>query len=436
MRLTILALGTRGDIEPYLALGLGLQASGYQVSMAAPTNFESVIRQHGLDYKPLGIDMPHLIRSEIGQLALGTDRRYLRFIGCIREMAAPLAHRLLHDMWTACQGADAVIYSLLAFPSHFMAQDLGIPAFASCLQPLIRTKSVPAPLFPHWFNVSGGVNRFTFLLVEQVFWQCMRPFIKQWRKQQDFSPLPFWGHFNQVYRQPGPILCGYSPLIVPRSRDYPDQAKVTGFWSLDASYDWRPSDRLIDFLDAGPPPICVGFGSMNNDRAHKRITQCVRALLQERKRVVLLGGWNDLETLDVQQSDELLLLQQAPHAWLFPRVSAVIHHGGAGTTAAVLRAGIPSLILPFFFDQAFWAHRLYELGVGLKPLSSRQISVETIASEIRNLSTNREIQKNVQRLAKDLQQEDGVSQGVTVIQNAMGDKAPSRLIPTAAAIRQ
>ena len=139
MRITILALGTRGDVEPYLALGLGLQASGYRVCLATPTNFEPVIRRHGLDYMPLGIDMSHLIQGRTGKLALGADRGYLRFIGCIREMAAPLAHGLLQDMWTACQEADAVIYSLLAFPGHFMARDLGIPAYASCLQPLIRT---------------------------------------------------------------------------------------------------------------------------------------------------------------------------------------------------------------------------------------------------------------------------------------------------------
>ena len=104
MRITILALGTRGDVEPYLALGLGLQASGYQVCMAVPTNFDSVVQQHGLGYRPLGIDMPDLIRSDIGQLALGSDHRYLRFLGYLREMAAPLAQRLLQDMWTACQG--------------------------------------------------------------------------------------------------------------------------------------------------------------------------------------------------------------------------------------------------------------------------------------------------------------------------------------------
>lgn len=419
MKITIITLGTRGDVQPCIAVGRGLQACGHEVRIAAPYNFGSSVLEWGLNFFPIRNGFREIYEKEPGGNRLREELNPFRLL-CRRKVGVePIVNRIFSDLWTACQNSEAILYTSLALPVHYIAKDLGIPAFAACFQPLSRTCTFPSLFFPPYFSNVGALNRASHLLVEQAIWHFFRSFLGRWRKKSGLSPVPFWGHFNRFYDQNNPVLNGYSPLVAPKPPDWGDRMHITGYWFLESPSGWTPCPKLVDFLESGEPPVCVGFGSMNDNRVAERVRISIEALRKTGKRGIFLVGNSDMSRKEILIHNDIFVVGEVPHSWLFSRVSTVIHHGGAGTTAAAIRAGVPSIIVPFFFDQGFWGRRLSNLGVGPKPLVKKGLSVDTLAATVRDTVKNDEYLQRLQTLSAQIRAENGVQNAVDVFHHEL-----------------
>jgi UDP:flavonoid glycosyltransferase YjiC (YdhE family) len=216
-----------------------------------------------------------------------------------------------------------------------------------------------------------------------------------------------------------PLLYGYSPTVVPKPSDWDEHAHVTGYWFLDHAPDWQPPAGLVDFLESGSPPVYVGFGSLVSGGAEKASRVVLDALRQSGQRGVLATGWGGLGPSDLP--GEVYATESVPHDWLFPRMAAVAHHGGAGTTGAGLRAGVPSIILPFSKDQPFWARRVEALGAGPAPIPRKRLTAGRLAQAMHVAVTDESIRERSAALGEAIRGENGVGNAVRVVNQAIGE---------------
>ena len=224
---------------------------------------------------------------------------------------------------------------------------------------------------------------------------------------------PFFGPYRSSALEGQPVLYGFSPSVIPRPIDWDKDKKITGYWFLEEDA-WQPASNLVDFLNSGPAPIYIGFGSMSNRNPEETAELVIKAARLSEQRAILLSGWGGLHSNDLP--DLVFLLNAVPHAWLFPRVAAVVHHGGAGTTAAGLRAGVPSIIIPFFGDQPFWGARVAESGVGPKPIPRKTLTAEKLAQALQAAVTNEAMRQRAATLGSRIRAEDGVASAVDILQ--------------------
>jgi sterol 3beta-glucosyltransferase len=211
-----------------------------------------------------------------------------------------------------------------------------------------------------------------------------------------------------------PLLYCYSPSIVPAASDWNNCNHVTGCWFLDREAEWQPPCELVDFLQAGPAPVYVGFGSMHSSNPQEVTEMVLQALARAKQRGILQTGRGGLSNADLP--DDVFAVNSIPHDWLFPQMAAVVHHGGSGTTAAGLRAGMPTVIIPFFADQPFWGARVFELGAGPAPIPKKRLTLERLADAIRAATCDEVIRGRASALGERIRAEDGVTQAVEVLQ--------------------
>lgn len=414
MRITILTIGSHGDVQPYVALGVGLQAAGHNVRLATHATYEELISSQGLDFAPLAGTPKEWHQREEGLAVHESGRNTIQLVRRSARLFRPLVADLLTDSWHACLGAEAIIYSPLGVGASDIAEKLGIPCYAAPLQPNFKTRAFPSPYVQLDLPSGGIYNLLTYTFVrhvKQLAWQSIQQQIDQWRQEiLHLPPRSSTGPDRGQSNQRIPFLYGYSPTVVPKPSDWPDWLHVTGYWFLNNSTGWQPPAALLDFLAAGPPPVYIGFGSMIS-RNPKVLTELVlKTLATTGQRAVLGTGWGGLSTNDLP--DTAFKVESVPHDWLFPQMAAVVHHGGAGTTAATLRAGVPSIIVPFFGDQFFWGKRVAQLGVGALPIPQKQLSVERLASAIYTTIGSQAMLARATALSQQIQEEDGVGRAV------------------------
>ncbi len=411
MRITLFTIGSRGDIQPYVALGLGLQAAGHSVRLAAHNEFERFIRSRGLDIFPVEGNPRAMLESDAGRDWLESANNPLAFFKKLGELSEQIMDQFLVDIWDACQETDAIIISPLAMPAAHVAEKLGLPVYAAYLQPSVPTRAFAAPMASGGRDFGGIFNRLSHVAVNHVFWQLFRSPTNTWRKETlGLPPMPFWGPYRKRLWRYRPVLLGHSPSVLPKPADWGGWLHVTGYWFLDHPAGWQPPADLVEFLDSGPPPVYVGFGSMNSRDPEATTRIVLKALARAGQRGVILTGWGGLDAVDLPES--VFKIQEIPHDWLFPRTAAVVHHGGAGTTAAGLRAGIPSILIPFFADQPFWAAQVQRLGVGPKPIPRKQLSVDRLARAITAAVADQPMRDRAAELGRRIQAEDGVARAV------------------------
>ena len=413
----LLATGTRGDVQPYVALALALQERGIPVRLASDPAFQGWVSQYDLPFIPFDGNPSALMTQPGGQSALSYDGNILRSLDAsLRYLRAarPVYRQMLRSAWTVCQGAGAVLVGLPTLWGAYIAEALGIPCIYALMQPFSRTAAFPCSLLPIQAPNWPPLNRFSYILVEQAIWLPWRGLIKQWlRSEVHFSPATFSTPAAGLYEKQAYVVYAFSPHIVPRPSDWPVTHRLTGFWFIDPPPAWRPTPDLEQFLAPGQPPVYIGFGSTGLRRKQAAIAAITRALEHTHVRAVI-----DLPRVDFPDSFDtrrVFFACGTPHSWLFARCSSAVHHGGAGTTAAALRAGIPSLVVPLAADQFFWANRVHSLGAGPQPIPQRSLDGAKLAAGLDQLVGVPALADQARHLSAAIQGENGARQAAAII---------------------
>jgi sterol 3beta-glucosyltransferase len=374
MKITILTYGSRGDVQPFIALALRLKEKRHTVSLAAPFRFKNFVDERGVDFVPLAGDPEGLSRrmNNAGQ-------NFFKLLYELTNHAIEIGADVWRQTEEACRDADLILHSFThAVGAHTLACEKNIPDIHIQTFPMFSpTGDYPNVTLPDLR--SRSLNRLTHTLSAKITWWTSRMGFERVRRRTGLSPRKlYWPFAETPTRAPTPILCAWSPSVLPPSSDWPPNVHVTGYYFLATDSD-QPSTELRSFLETGKPPVCITFGSMVY-RDAERVDALIReSLAKTGNRGIILSGWGGTKR---SSSDDLLYLDSAPHDWLLPRCHMVIHHGGAGTTAAGLRAGIPNIAVPFMADQPFWGKRVHTIGAGPKPVLVKHLSVEDLTRAI------------------------------------------------------
>ena len=423
-RVLLSTYGSRGDVEPFLALGLGLAAAGCEVALSTADRFGDWIQAEAsaasrFSFLPLTSAVIDLIETPAGKVLLEGfgGLRSLRAAFELNRLAKPLNERLMDEQLAAAEAfsPDLVVYHSKAFALPHFAEARGIPALLGLLQPMIvPTRAFPLMGLPRL--PLPGFNRLSYRAAELAFGAYKAPT----NRARERLGLPRVRRAREVLCPSGagtiPVLHAFSSAVVPRPPDWPEHVHVTGYWRLRAP-DYEPPAPLREFLAAGPPPVYVGFGSMPSADPAALTALVLEALERADARALISGGWG---ALAAQASERVLPLGPTPHDWLFPRCAAVVHHGGAGTTAAGLHAGVPSVVCPFMGDQPYWAQRCLDLGVGAPPVPRKRLSAERLGESLRVALSDQALRERARALAATLAQEDGVARGAERVLQASG----------------
>jgi sterol 3beta-glucosyltransferase len=422
MKLLILTVGSRGDVQPFIALGIGLQQAGYDITLAAPALFESFVRGYGLKFAPVNDDVLKLKDTAQGKdlLESGAGKK----LALIKQVM-PMLRRMLDDEWVAAQGSEAIIYHPKSLGGSHIAEALNIPVIMSMPLPMYSsTAAFPMPVMPAWQAGGGTYNRFTYRLVPLLTVPYMG-MINKWRKEIGLPPR---GRISNELILPNgspmPVLYSYSSQVIPQPSDWNNVTHATGYWSLPPTQGWQPSPALEKFLSAGEAPVYVGFGSMFSGDPEAKAKIVLEALQKSGQRGLLASGWGGLKATDLPAN--VIMIEEAPHEWLFPRVKAVVHHGGAGTTAAGLIAGKPTIICPFIADQPFWGRQVQAIGAGAAPIPQNKLTADRLAAAIRLVVTDSAMQHRAAGIGEQLRAEDGVANALSLIQKYIG--IPQRIL--------
>ncbi|MBL0887150.1 glycosyltransferase [Myceligenerans indicum] len=418
-RVLIATVGSRGDVQPYVALARGLRAAGHEPTIATCARFESFVTANGIAFEPLSDDILRLLDSDAGRSAMEESHGALGAIRtniALAKQAGPINERLLRDVWRAAQIVEPglVIYHPKALAGPHVAEALGVPAVEALPVPaVVPTGDFPVLGMPR-LPFGSRYNRMTYSVVAAGYKQYEKTANRFRTDDLGLAPVKDAAMMTRMPDgTPIEVMHAISEQVLPRPADWPSHARLTGYWFLDDDGAWTPPQNLVDFLDQGDPPVYVGFGSMAGRDPRKVTREVVAALRQAGVRGVLASGWGGLDTADLP--DTVLAISEAPHEWIFPRVSAVVHHGGAGTTAAGLRAGRPTVVCPFIVDQFFWGARVADLGAGPSPVPQKGLTADRLAAAISAAVTDPQIRSTAEGVGATINAEDGVAVAVEQI---------------------
>ena len=419
MNTLLLTYGTRGDVQPFVALGKGLREAGHNVTISTSTRFQSFIEDHGFHFEPMSDDLLAILDTDDGKEVIQEANGILGILKAkkrLSEKVKPMQRQLLSDSWDAAQktNPDIIIYHPKAFSAPHIAQKLDVPAaMAVPFSFLVPTKEQPSFGLPD-LGIGRWYNKLTYKFVLSMMGLMTNPFVKDWYKEQGMEAPDKINPLTLADGKPIPVLHCFSRHVMPRPNDWPDHAHVTGYWFLDDQEGWEPPEDLKAFLETGDPPVYIGFGSMAAKDPERLGQIAIEALQKTGKRGILASGWGGLKTEDLP--DTVFKIDHAPHDWLFPQMAAIVHHGGAGTTAAALRAGKPSIICPFIADQPYWGKKVHKLGVGSAPINQKTLTAEKLADAIEEVTSNPDIQRKASELGVKIKQETGVENAVSIIE--------------------
>ncbi|KAI1316917.1 Sterol 3-beta-glucosyltransferase [Mortierella claussenii] len=418
MHITCLTIGSRGDVQPYIALCKRLMKDGHKCRISTHGEYKDWIEGHGIEFGLVGGDPGELIELcvENGMFTVSFIREGLkRFRGWLDE--------LMETAWTACQGTDVLIESPSAMAGIHIAERLDIPYFRAFPFPWTRTRAFPHPFAVPEHNLGRSYNYMTYVMIEQVFWKGISGQINRWRKESlGLGPTSL----EKMDAHHVPSLYSWSPHVVPGPIDWPSWIHVTGYWFLDnPDLSWTPPADLVEFLKADPhkKPVYIGFGSMVVPDPDEMTRTIIEAVVKSGVRAIISKGWSDRLTSqddpasaakksaseEIVYPPSIYMLKSVPHDWLFPQLSGCVHHGGAGTAAAGLRAGIPTVIKPFFGDQYFWAQRVEEAGVGVW---CHELTVKKLTSALVTITTDEKMIRKAQSMGDKIRKEDGVGEAI------------------------
>ncbi|KAH7020386.1 UDP-glucose,sterol transferase [Ilyonectria destructans] len=421
LNIVIQVVGSRGDVQPFIALGNELQKYGHRVRIATHGAFQDFVQKAGLEFFSIGGDPAELMAYMVKNPGLMPSMQSLR-AGDVQSKRKMVAE-ILHGCWMSCiepdltTGTPFVAEAIIANPPSFAhvhcAQALGIPLRMMFTMPWTRTRAFCHPLA----NLSdkgsgippGAANYVSYMAVEWLTWQGLGDVVNAWRHTLDLEPVPFSEGPGLIETLNIPFTYCWSPVLIPKPSDWAPHIDVCGFFFRDTP-DYSPDPELREFMQRGPPPIYIGFGSIVVDDPAKLTTTIVAAVKKTGVRAIISKGWSKLGQ-NQPADDDIFYLGDCPHEWLFQHVAAVIHHGGAGTTACGLANGRPTVIVPFFGDQPFWGAMVSSAGAGPPPIPQKQLDSQNLAEAIR-FCFSPEASSAAGAIAETMRSEPGVSRAV------------------------
>ncbi|KAF4544240.1 uncharacterized protein LTHEOB_6358 [Lasiodiplodia theobromae] len=390
LNIVIQVVGSRGDVQPFVALGTELQRHGHRVRLATHDTFASFVRDAGLEFYAIGGDPAELMAYMVKNPGLIPNMRSLRAGDVQRKRE--MVREMLDGCWRSCVEpdeltrdpfvADAIIANPPSFAHVHCAQALGIPVHLMFTMPWSSTRAFPHPLanLKYKDTEPSVANYISYGIVEWMTWQGLGDVINDWRNQMDLEPVPMSEGPCLAETLKVPFTYCWSPALVPKPLDWPAHIDVCGFFFRDPP-KYEPPKDLAAFLDAGDPPVYIGFGSIVIDDPERMTSVILSAVKATGVRAIVSRGWSNLG--EAESTEQVFYLGDCPHEWLFQHVSSVVHHGGAGTTACGLRNGKPTTIVPFFGDQPFWGNMIAASGAGPVPIPQKKLTSDNLAEAIR-----------------------------------------------------
>ncbi len=425
MRFTMICIGTTGDVKPYVLLGSELRRRGHDVAICAFAEFEPLASANGLRFYPLSGDAREFIKNIMAPGTLGVT-----YIRQVLKVFRTIIEPFLNDLQTACEDAEAIVATYFGNVIQSIAEKRNVPFIKTHY--FIMDPNAEAPISSAPGQRAGGgwsllSYRLAYLLVSAV----ERHYLTDWREVEGM-PKRRWESTpsNRVRGHAVPVLYAMSEALMPRPNNWNEHIYMTGFWLEEEPTDFRPSPELEAFLAKEPRPVYIGFGSMTSGDMDETLKIVQEAVRISGVRAVLANGWGGRET--ISDRNLMILEEYVPHDWLFARVSAVAHHGGAGTTAAGLRADRPTLVIPFGGDQPFWALRVYKMGLGPRPICREKLTARNLARALNQLTTQPAYALAAAKVGRRLRAENGVCAAADIMEKeiarwlAEGDMNPSQ----------
>ncbi len=407
--ITILCSGSRGDYQPYISLAQEIMKNEKSVRIVGIKEYENFIKDYGIDFYSLEADYKSLnVNPEIIKQAQKADNtlKMLLSFNKMKKYGVELADKL----YNACEGSKLIIYHPGMTIGYFAAQKLGIPSVLASPFPLHKTKERVSVVRYGRSKASDISISMSYKLLQEMLWMASKNIVKKfWKERYGKLPENFSCPYEKVDEN-NPAIISCSNYVFSKPNDWNKNVHQYGYWFVDESESYIPSKGLNDFLQKDEKPIYIGFGSaFNKEQKESILKKIIMALNITSKRAIIsgMGHFNNLP-------ENIITVDNIPHSWLFNKVSAVCHHGGAGTTAAGFRAGVPSIIIPFSNDQFAWAYRAYELGVGSVPIPYKNLTSQNLAQAIRSIYNEKIINKS-KRLSEQIKSENGVKDAVNKV---------------------
>ena len=415
----MLTVGTQGAVGPLVAFGEGLRDAGHDIVIGTHDNFKEFITRRGLGFASIAGDATNMLKEETIDRGFSAGTNPVSYLLALRQEAKDLhlaALNVFDKSLEVCRGADAVMFHDHMFAADAIANHYKIHSIQAYNTPVTQTGEISSYVGFRPGSTSRIYNHASYYMRDLATWLPYKSVLNGWRKSRlGMPPLPITGAYREMYSRKVPLLYSVSPVLYPKPADWGDWVHMTGYWQGEFNHHFDAPQGLVDFLSTDPKPICIGFGSMRVSHSEGMTRMLLQALKKNGQRAVILTGWGGMRS--AQWPDYVYALPEAPHDWLYPRVSAVVHHGGVGTLMSSLRAGIPTLSIYFGGDGILWAWRGHQLGVGPQPIHFKKVTTERLTEAIHALVNQSSFQDRAKQVSIEIKAENGVANAVQIFQN-------------------
>lgn len=412
MRITMISIGSAGDVYPYIALGKELTRRGHTITLAAFAKFESLVRSAGLQFFALPGNASRFIES-----IMQPDTNIFNYLSGFEKEVVPYAIPMVEAMTASCENAEMVVCTFFGDVTYSIAEKFRIPCVQTHYYPMDSNDITPIPVTPI-LPIKKGYNEMTYKVSYLAIGLLEKKLIGTWRSENGLPsrkvrPYPDY----TVNGHTMPVIYALSESLFPRPDSWCSNTYITGFWREESPVHYTPEEGLRKFLNQPGDKVYIGFGSMNSGDMGKTLAIVTKAVHAAKVKAVLAKGWGGPEELAQNDPDIYYMQDFVPHDWLFEQVDAVVHHGGAGTTASGLLAGCPTLIIPFGGDQPFWGSRIREMGFGPKPIRRESLTAEKLARGLTELLHTPEYRTAAREVSEKLRREHGVQKAADIIES-------------------
>ncbi|WP_290062998.1 glycosyltransferase [Paraclostridium bifermentans] len=399
--ITIICAGSRGDFQPYVALAQRLKILGEEVRISGFSQFENFVRGYGIDYVPIEVDYEELGVDPKMLKQAGSADNPLKMILTFNKMKKYGA-QIAKQTYDSLEGSELIVYHPGCVIGYFAAQEMNIPSVLATPFPMNKTEEYLSVVTYGKARPTKINKKISYKMIQGMLWLASSNTVKQhWKERFGRVPKNFKSPYEKISKD-HIAMVSCSNFVFPRPKDWDKNIYQSGYWFVEENKEYKPSKELEAFINNGEKPVYIGFGSVFDSDEKDKIVKIIIDALKKCGKRGIISGMGKVENLP----NNIISVDGIPHTWLFEKVSVVCHHGGAGTTAAGFRAGVPSVIIPFSNDQFAWAHRAFDLGVGAKPIYKKDLTADKLAEGI-NYALNKDIIERAEMLSKNIALEDG-----------------------------